>query len=122
MIDPLTMARLRIRTLLLFFLLFSVVGSIKAQQDTSLNATLKKMTQATITSDTHEILRYSSPRTIKAMGGIERASEQFKRGFETLRAQGISVDTVINFNEFSVLNKNNIHYNLCSLWFYFPKC
>lgn len=106
------LVRFRIKLLLLFFLLFVGISSIKAQQDTALDAALEKMTQATLTSDAHEVLRYSSPRVIKVMGGIERATEQFKRGFENLKEQGIGVDTVINYNKFNVLNKGDMRYKV----------
>jgi len=83
-----------ISILLLLFLV-----KVYSQEDKSLNRSLELMTQASLIGDSEILMKYTSPRLIKVMGGEEKALKLFKKTYsEVFEVQKITIDSVVNYN------------------------
>ncbi|MFD2902488.1 hypothetical protein [Sphingobacterium anhuiense] len=82
--------------LLLLILALSGKAKIYAQEDTALNSALEKMVKANLTENATELIKYTSPRLVKAMGGKEKAIKLLKQSFSSQRTDIAKLDSVIN--------------------------
>ena len=88
------------KLIVLFIIILIGSQNIYAQEDTALNSALKNMVHASLTSNPQELMRYISPRLIKAIGGEENALKLFQETLSGLKDdRHIKIDTVINSNK-----------------------
>lgn len=96
--------------LLLIILALSGTEKIYAQEDTALNNALEKMVKANLTQNAAELIKYTSPRLVKAMGGKEKAIKLLKQSFSTQTTDIAKLDSVINYNKLNVAKLGSINY------------
>ena len=100
-----------IKTIVLFVLLSVLqTGTSYAQQDTTVNSALERMTLAAVTGDVHGLMRYMSPRLIDVMGGKESAFTLINEANAKLKNYGIKIDSTINYNQFAVFDIDEVSY------------
>lgn len=97
-------------TLILILLLINS-GKVFSQEDLLLNRSLEMMTQASITGNSEVLMKYTSPRLIKVMGGEEDALKLFKKMFSELKeSYKISIDSVVNYNLLKINKLGTLKY------------
>lgn len=96
---------------LVMALMLAGATKIYAQEDVDLNSALDKMTQASLIGNSQELMKYTSPRLIKALGGEKNALKLFKETLVSIKdGNGVIIDTVINYNKLKLLKQGTIHY------------
>lgn len=68
------------------------------------------MTNASIKGDSQTLLKYTSPRLIKAMGGNSNALKLFKEAYDSMSHTGVSIDSVVNYTKGPIYNIGQLHY------------
>ncbi len=100
-----------ITIILILILLLINSGKVFSQEDLSLNRSLEMMTQASITGNSEVLMKYTSPRLIKVMGGEEDALKLFKKMFSELKeSYKISIDSVVNYNLLKINKLGTLKY------------
>lgn len=97
---------------IILFVVLTLTGTkmTYAQEDTALNSALEKMTQASLIGNYQELMRYTSPRLIKAMGGKENALKLFKEAYSSMLKTGVSIDSVVNYTKGPIQTIGQLRY------------
>lgn len=101
-----------IKVIFLFITLMLVGSNMSyAQEDTALNSALEKIIQASLTGNNQEIIRYTAPRLIKALGGEESTLKLFNETLASRKDNDTTrIDTVINYNKMDPIQLGSIYF------------
>src|SRR5690606_27706005 len=97
--------------LILLIVIFISVHHVSGQEDNELNIALTRITAASLSGNSEDMLQLTSPRLIKAMGGKENALKLFKQAYSSLGNDGLKIDTVINYEKVGITEIDNIRYS-----------
>jgi hypothetical protein len=97
------------KIIVFLFSLFISINYCYAQQK-DLNDPLTNMTNASIKGDSETLIKYTSPRLIKVMGGNSNALKLFKEIYSSMLQTGVSIDSIVNYTKGPIYNIGQLRY------------